>query len=759
MLLATDLDGTFLGGKSLHKQTLYRLIRERDDITLVFVTGRGLESVLPILNDPIIPNPDYIICDVGATIVHGHTLEPVEPLQGLIEQKWPGRLRVEETLAHLTDLDYQEVPQQRRCSFFTASEAVIENVRGSVAVLECDVIYSAGRFLDVLPQGVNKGSSLQQLISYLGIDETEVLVAGDTLNDLAMYNCGFKGVVVGNAEASLVKAIKGMKQVYYARSAGAGGILEAMSWFHDFVGKYPVQADEIIKEENQGPPQLVMMYHRFPYEKIEANGRIQRVPPRSPNGILPTLQGFFANGRAGVWIAWEEVDKPGEELRNIYIDKEKYPHLMASRIGLTREEVEIFYKSFSKEAFWPAIFSFVDKVKFNHEHWEHFVRINQRFADKAAMQADAGAIVWIHDYNLWLVPGMLRQLRPDLTIAFFHHTAFPAANTFNILPWRREIIGSLLQCDYIGFHIPRYVQNFVDVVNSLFPSRIAEMANCAPRFLTYSAAIGVDRMTTALECGQRTIRLGANPVGIDVEYIREHLQKPAVMQKIEDMRREMNGKKMILSAERLDYVKGPLEKILAFEAFLEAHPEQHGKIELINICTPPAEGMKIYDSMRLELEQAVGRINGRYANLDWTPLRVFFRSVPFDEILVYYAVADIAWITPLRDGLNLVAKEYIAAQGQLEKKGVLILSEFAGAAVEFPYAVLTNPYDMASLQSCLLQALQMNEEERTRRMERLYEEVSHFDIHHWASEFLQAVMATRVAATPAPVPAAVADGV
>lgn len=759
MLLATDLDGTFLGGKSLHKQTLYRLIRERDDIKLVFVTGRGLESVLPILNDPIIPNPDYIICDVGATIVNGHTLEPVEPLQGLIEQKWPGRLRIEETLAHLTDLDYQEVPQQRRCSFFTANETVIEYVRESVAILECDVIYSAGRFLDVLPQGVNKGSSLQQLISYLGIDETEVLVAGDTLNDLAMYNCGFKGAVVGNAEASLVKAIRGMKQVYYARSAGAGGILEAMSWFHDFVGRYPVQADEIIKEESQGPPQLVMMYHRFPYEKVEKDGQIQRVPPRSPNGILPTLQGFFANGRAGVWIAWEEVNAPGEELRNIYIDKEKYPNLMASRIGLTHEEVEIFYKSFSKEAFWPAIFAFVDKVKFNHDHWEHFVQINQRFADKAAMQADAGAIVWIHDYNLWLVPGMLRQLRPDLTIAFFHHTAFPAANTFNILPWRREIIGSLLQCDYIGFHIPRYVENFVDVVNSLFPSRIREMANCAPRFLTYSAAIGVDRMTTALECGQRIIRLGANPVGIDVEYIREHLQKPSVTQKIEDMRREMKGKKMILSAERLDYVKGPLEKILAFEAFLEAHPEYHAQIELINICTPPADGMKIYDSMRLELEQAVGRINGRYANLDWTPLRVFFRSVPFDEILVYYAVADIAWITPLRDGLNLVAKEYIAAQGQQENKGVLILSEFAGAAVEFPYAVLTNPYDMSSLQSCLLQALQMNDEERTRRMERLYEEVSHFDIHHWASEFLQAVMATRGAATPVHVPAAVADGV
>ena len=209
------------------------------------------------------------------------------------------------------------------------------------------------------------------------------------------------------------------------------------------------------------------------------------------------------------------------------------------------------------------------------------------------------------------MPGLLRQLRPDLTIAFFHHTAFPAANTFNILPWRREIIGSLCQCDYIGFHIPRYVENFMDVVNSLFPVKTLERVNCAPRFLTYSTAIGVDQMTTSFHTGQRTVRVGANPVGIDVKFIQRLFEDDAMQEKVATMRKQLNGKRMILSAERLDYVKGPLEKILAFETFLEEYPEFHGQVELVNICTPPAEGMKIYDTIKLELEQTVGRINGK----------------------------------------------------------------------------------------------------------------------------------------------------
>ncbi|PWV51695.1 glucosylglycerol-phosphate synthase [Chitinophaga sp. S165] len=751
MLLATDLDGTFLGGKSIHKQQLYRLISQNRDVLLVFVTGRGLESVIPLLNDPIIPNPDYIICDVGATIVDGNTLEPIDSLQAGIEKNWPGRLKVIETLKNVPGLTYQEVPQQRRCSFFVEEPDIVETVAGLVADLDCEVIYSAGKYLDVIPRGVNKGSSLTELVSYLGVDASDVLAAGDTLNDLAMYNCGFKGVVVGNAEAKLVEATAGLKDILYADTAGAGGILEAIIHFPEFSGSIGKNLSHAVQADNNvSNPQIVMMYHRFPYEKVTIDGKVERVPPSSPNGILPTLQSFFSNGRSGLWIAWEVVDHEGEQLRNIYIDKDKYPNLIASRIGLTNTEVSIYYKSFAKEAFWPTIFAFVDKVQFNHDHWNHFVEINRRFAQKAAEQADIGAVVWMHDYNLWMVPGFLRKLRPDLKIAFFHHTVFPAANTFNILPWRREIVGSLLQCDYIGFHIPRYVENFVDVARSLFPVEAIESVNCAPRFMTYSTAMGIDKMTTLIETEQRRVKLGAAPVGINVEYIKELFRDGSMAEKIADMKRQLNGKKMVLSAERLDYVKGPLEKILAFEQSLEDHPELHGNIELVNICTPPAKGMKIYDNIKLELESAVGRINGKYSNLNWTPIRLFFRSIPFEEILVYYGAADIAWITPLRDGLNLVAKEYVAVQGQSEgDKGVLLLSEFAGAAVELSYVILTNPYDPKALKENLLQALSLSREEKNLRMERLYEQVAHYDINYWAEDFMRQAFPGKVVTEPA----------
>lgn len=749
MILATDLDGTFLGGKSLQKQQLYRILRENTAVRLIYVTGRGLESVIPILNDPIIPNPDYIICDVGATIVNGHTLEPVEHLQSEIEKKWPGRLQIENAVKDLEGLVFQEVPQQRRCSLYTDDNTVVEKVKRKMEVYDLDVIYSADHFLDILPGGVNKGSSLIRLVDFIGGDRADVLVAGDTLNDLAMYQCGLKGVVVGNAERALVEAIASIDDLYVASAPGCGGILEAIEFFPRFQAEFSLPAETFKYRENADIPQLVMMYHRFPYESVLFNGKMERVTPKSPNGILPTLQSFFAHGRSGVWIAWEEVTQEGEQLRNIYIDKEKYPNLMASRIGLTKKEVGIFYKSFAKEAFWPTIFTFVDKVNFNHQHWDHFVTINKRFATKAAEQADYGASVWIHDYNLWMVPGLLRQFRPDLTIAFFHHTAFPAANTFNILPWRREIIGSLLQCDFIGFHIPRYAENFVDVAASLFPIEPHKKVNCAPKFLTYSTAIGVNQMTPAIDIDQRTVRLGAVPVGIDSDYIRELFKDGTMAERVGEMKQQLGDKKMILSAERLDYVKGPLEKMLAFEQFLEDYPEFHGKVELVNICTPPAEGMKIYDGIKRSLEQAAGRINGKYASINWTPVRLFFRALPFEEILVYYGAADIAWITPLRDGLNLVAKEYIAVQGLLPgEKGVLILSEFAGASAELSYVVLTNPYDPKSLRESLLQSMVMNAGEKKMRMDRLFEHVMHYNIDYWAEDFIRQAFPDRNFSVP-----------
>lgn len=737
MLLATDLDGTFLGGKKIDQLNLYRLIRNHKDIRLAFVTGRGLESVLPLLNDPIIPNPDYIICDVGATIVNGRTLEAIEPVQSQIEAKWPGLFTFRKELKNIKGLKFQEVPQQRRCSFYYDQNTDLEAVRAIAQRYECEVLLSAGQYLDILPNNTNKGETLKQLVKLANLSPDQVLVAGDTLNDLSLYETGYQGVVVGKSELLLVEATKGLKNVYQAKEEGAGGILESMKYFSAFKAFY---RDNTRKKQNKqgGQPQLLMVYHRLPFDKEMANGQEKRVPPRSPNGIIPSLLGFFENGRSGVWIGEEAVDKKDQQtIKDQYIDEKKYPNLIASTLALPKKDIDLFYRVFSKEAFWPTLFSFIDKAQFNHDHWNHYVRINKLFAERVAAEADEGALVWIHEYNLWMVPAFLRQLRPDVKIGFFHHTAFPPADIFNIIPWRNEIIGSLLQCDFISFHIPRYVENFVDVLRSHAPIQVITKVNAAKQFLTYSCALGIDQMTKEIAVGNRHIRLGAQPVGVNVKNIQRILQQKETQQRIGTLKKRTNEKKIVLSVERLDYVKGPLEKIQAFGEFLEEYPEFHGKIELINICTPPSQGMRIYDKVQRELEQAVGEINGKYSNLEWTPIRFFFRSVPFEEVITYYAVADIAWITPLRDGLNLVAKEYVAVQGQKkDSDGALIISEFAGASVELPYAIRTNPYDPKSMKETLLQALSMDPNDRKLRIQRLYEIVSYYDIEHWGKDFL-----------------------
>ncbi len=738
MLLATDLDGTFLGGKRVDRLKLYRLIRQHDDIQLAFVTGRGLESVLPLLNNPIIPRPQYVICDVGATVLDGNTLEPIEPIQSSIEDKWPGIFAIRQAFDDIPGLHFQEVPQQRRCSFFYDESTDIEAIKQIAATLGCTVLLSAGKYLDILPDGTSKGRTLSQLVDQIGFPEEKVLVAGDTLNDLSLYQTGYKGVVVGEAEHALYETTQGIPTVYHARAAGAGGILEAIKQEPTFKKHYRETVARRAGKQS-GETQLLMVYHRLPFDKEIVDGKEKRVPPKSPNGIIPSLLGFFEKGRSGVWIGEDVVEKKDRHpAQNTYIDEQKYPNLIASIIPLSKKDIDLFYRVFSKEAFWPTIFSFIDKAKFNHDHWAHYVKINERFAQRVADEADHGALVWIHEYNLWMVPGFLRQLRPDVKIGFFHHTAFPPADIFNIIPWRREIIGSLLQCDFISFHIPRYVENFVDVLRSHTPVNIVKRINAAKQFLTYSCALGVDQMTKEIEVGNRIIRLGAQPVGINNDNIKRIYGLKKTKQRITALENRIGQKQIVLSVERLDYVKGPLEKIQAFGELLQEHPELHGKIELINICTPPSQGMNVYDRIRQELDQAVGEINGKYSNLEWTPVRYFFRSVPFEEVVTYYAISDIAWITPLRDGLNLVAKEYIAVQGQKETPdGVLVLSEFAGASVELPYAILTNPYDLKNMKDSLLHAINMDANDRILRMRRLHEIVSHYDIERWGKEFIQ----------------------
>lgn len=743
MILATDLDGTFLAGDSENRQRLYNLISAHPGIKLIFVTGRGLEVVVPLLSDPTIPRPDYIICDVGATLVEGPSLQSVYPLQSEIEQRWPGEQTVLQALADFPGLERQTVPQQRRCSFFCEADAVSNELYETVEALECDLLFSADRYLDVLPRGVNKGSTLRKLVEHLDVCEEDVLVAGDTLNDLSMYEQGFKGVCVGESEPGLLDATHDRARVLHARHSGCGGILEAIAHF-GFLGPLGVEF-ELPDVSAQGKADLVMVYHRLPYEETLENGVLTRRPPSSPNGIIPTLLSFFANGQKGSWVAWSVHEPRQSEAFAVHtpVDAERYPGLVAARVALTKRDVDVFYKRFSKEAFWPTLHTFWERAVFREEDWQVFLKVNRLFAERTAAEAAQGALVWLHDYNLWMVPSFLRRLRPDLTIAFFHHTYFPSADVFNVLPWRREIIGSLLQCDYIGFHIPRQSENFVDVVRGVAPLEVVETRPCAPRYQTYGCAVGLETMTTSIAVHGRHIGLGAHPVGLDIDRVQQVVHRPECQKLMQELRAQLRGVRVVLSVERLDYTKGILAKLLAFESLLDAHPELLGKVTLLAICVPAAKEMTVYETLLADIERAVGRINGRFSRVGWTPVQFFYRAFPFAELVPYYLMADVMWITPLRDGLNLVAKEYVATQGLCSGSGALVLSEFAGCAAELHGALLTNPHDPHDLRDTLYIGLTLGKAEREARLRELFATVSHNDIQRWGDEFLAAVEMTR----------------
>jgi glucosylglycerol-phosphate synthase len=739
MLLATDLDGTFLSGDPEDRLSLYQTIAAHPEIRLAYVTGRSLESVLPLLADPTLPQPDFIISDVGASFTHGDTLQPIQPLQSMVDALWPGESQVASAIEGF-ELERQDVPQMRRCSYFcTPEQATNPALLEAAQALGCDLLYSAERYLDFLPQGVNKGSSLQALVDWLELDNDQVLAAGDTLNDLSMLSGTFNSVCVGDSEAGLLQATEQHSRTLHASRTGCGGILQAFAHF-GFLGEHGIAAERRIAAA-PGKSELVMVYHRLPYEEHRVDGKLQRRRPTSPNGIIPSLLSFFGDGRPGSWVAWA-VHEDGDEPFDIHtsVDAERYPKLKAARVKLSKEEVDIFYKRFSKEAFWPTLHTFWERATFNEDDWQVFLKVNRAFAERTALEAAEGAIVWLHDYNLWMVPGYLRELRPDLRIAFFHHTYFPSADVFNVLPWRKQIIGSLLQCDYIGFHIPRQVENFVDVARGVTPLQTVSRQNCAPRFITYGCAVGLERMTTAVDTGSRIVKLGAHPVGLDIGRISSALDQPKIQEQMADLRKELSGLKLILSVERLDYTKGILEKLQAYERLLADNPELLGKVTLVSICVPAAREMTVYDELQAQIEQAVGRINGRFARIGWSPVQFFFRAFPFEQVVAWYAMADVMWITPLRDGLNLVAKEFVAVQGLLEGHGVLALSEFAGAAAELKGALLTNPHDTADLASTCYLALNMPKAEAQARLRELFDIVSYNDIRRWGDEFLAGVV-------------------
>ncbi len=487
--------------------------------------------------------------------------------------------------------------------------------------------------------------------------------------------------------------------------------------------------------EKKGDSNFIILYHRTPYDEItDSKGKKIWRDQKSPNGIIPTLRNLFREIHNGTWIAWREVSDARKEKDERTIMGEPFS-FMLRRIPLERKEISSFYHLTSKESFWPILHTFPTYFDVNKSDWSIFEEVNKRFAEAACNEAAVNATVWVHDYNLWLAPRFIRKNRPDVKIAFFHHTPFPGNDVFAILPWRTEIIESLLCCDMVGFHIPRYTENFARAANCLVGATRGPKEKVDSKFIAVGSALTEPSATQWLTHAGRKVKLISSPVGTSPNLIRDLIKSPKVCQHAEAIKDgTKKGRKLILSASRVDYTKGNEELLLSFERLLEKRKDLHGKVVLMLACVSAATGMRIYEETQRSIEEMVGRINGKYNKIDWVPIRLSTKRIPYDEMIAWFTQADICWITPLRDGLNLVAKEYAAARG--EKGGVLVLSEFTGASVLLNGALLTNPYSHKRMDESIEKAISMSKEEQYERMDNMRKAVESYTVNDWAKEQL-----------------------
>ncbi|WP_234052333.1 MULTISPECIES: glucosylglycerol-phosphate synthase [unclassified Xanthobacter] len=482
---------------------------------------------------------------------------------------------------------------------------------------------------------------------------------------------------------------------------------------------------------------LVIVYHRAPYEEVVEDGGIVLKEHKSPNGIVPTLKALIGRIDRAAWVAWKEAEDPANPpFERVVEISDSFGTYTVSRLPLTAEQVKSFYHVTSKEAFWPILHGFKERYNYDPVDWPTFRAVNWAFAEAAAQEASDDAVVWVHDYNLWLVPGYLRQLKPSVKIAFFHHTPFPGSDMFNVLPWRKEIVDSLLSCDAVGFHVPRYAQNFAAVAHSVAGARQISDMKTDPLMASEGTALNELFTPLALAMDGRTVRIDTNPVGVNLSYIEELAAAPAVAEKVEAIRAELGGRKLVLSVSRTDYTKGNIQQLEAFERLLNRRPELHNQVRLMLVSVGANRGMSVYEDVQQRIEELTGRINGTFGSFEWQPVSLISTAIPLAELVAYYRAADVASITPLADGLNLVASEFCAAQGE-DGRGVLILSEFAGASVLLEGAIPVNPFSNAHMDKALDQALAMAEADAKGRMSLLRASARRFTLEDWAQTTLR----------------------
>lgn len=456
---------------------------------------------------------------------------------------------------------------------------------------------------------------------------------------------------------------------------------------------------------------LLIVSNRLPVSVEKRKGGIQY--KRSIGGVATGLQSLLEE-RESLWVGWAEV--PLARL-NIEEREEIASHLRTHHdsvpVYLTDADVRGFYHGFSNRTIWPLFHYFMRFADFDSEMWSAYQRVNRKYRDAVLEVAQPGDVIWIQDYQLMLLPQMLRDELPDASIGFFLHIPFPAVEVFRALPWRREVLRGLLGADLVGFHTYDYAANFLGAVQHLLAHEVQR---------------------GRVDVGDRICVADAFPMGIDFERYAQLSEEPAAVEESRRIASRSVDRKLVLSIDRLDYTKGIPERLKAFGAFLEVHPEWRGRVSMLAVAVPSRTRVERYRQLKSEVDGLVGQINGQFGSMDWTPIRYLYQSLPQHSLVAAYRAADVALVTPLRDGMNLIAKEYLAAR--TDGTGVLVLSEMAGAARELAEAVIVNPYDRDEIVEGINQALTMPEDEQRRHNEPMRERLSRYTVQRWARDFL-----------------------
>jgi alpha,alpha-trehalose-phosphate synthase [UDP-forming] len=450
---------------------------------------------------------------------------------------------------------------------------------------------------------------------------------------------------------------------------------------------------------------LTVVANRLPVRFDESTGKWET----SPGGLVTALAPVLAE-RSGRWVGW--VGSPDRD-----DDPFETDGFLNVPVPLSSQEVEDYYEGFCNGTIWPLYHDAIRPVEMHRHWWRPYQLINRRFAEAAATALDPGESVWVQDYQLQLVPQMLRRLRPDVRIGFFLHIPFPPPEIFSRLPWRRQIIEGLLGADVVAFHTRRDVLNF---------------ARSAREYADVSGP------ASALSVAGRTVQVESVPISIDYRSYAEPARSAEVTEAARQLRLDLGDPDyVVLGVDRLDYTKGIDIRLRAFETLLERRPDLRGRIVMVQVAVPSREAVGEYQAIRDDVERLVGRINGAFGTGSWVPVHYRYRSLPREELIAHYRAADVLLVTPLRDGMNLVAKEYVACR--VDDNGALVLSEFAGAAEQLTGAIIVNPYDADALADAVGRAVDMNAVEQRRRMTSLRRGVRRWDVFTWARECLAAI--------------------